>query len=224
MYGNLIRYTPPQAGKAEKFTSYGITLINSITTVGKDTIALATANGFYLLNKQTGNFKQYFTFPSNADTRSNSFIYSMYFPTPDKVWFGTDGGGINLLDLKTGKAVTYSTADGLPSNYIYSILPDNEGHLWLSTDKGLAYITTSPSPTITNIGFLDGLANEFNFMSYTRLKMGTSSMEVPTAQCASTRKTLPVIFTKPPCCSLPSKSRKSHVKRPKRKRFNSTGC
>jgi len=172
MYGNLIRYTPPQAGKTEKFTPYNITLINSITTVGKDTIALATANGFYLLNKQTGNFKQYFTSPSNADTRSNSFIYSMYFPTPDKVWFGTDGGGINLLDLKTGKAVTYSTADGLPSNYVYSILPDNEGHLWLSTDKGLAYITTSPSPAITNIGFLDGLANEFNFMSYTRLRNG----------------------------------------------------
>lgn len=172
MYGNLVRYTPSQAGKAEGFTSYGITLINSITTVSKDTLALATANGLYLLNKQTGNFKQYFTSPSNADTRSNSFIYSMYFPTHDKVWFGTDGGGINLLDLQTGKAVTYSTADGLPSNYVYSILPDNEGHLWLSTDKGLAYITPSPTPEITNIGFLDGLANEFNFMSYTRLRNG----------------------------------------------------
>ena len=148
MYGNLVRYTPSQSGKAEEFTSYGITLINSITQVNKDTLALATANGLYLLNKQAGNFRQYFTSPSNADTRSNSFIYSMYFPSPDKVWFGTDGGGINLLDLKTGKAVTYSTADGLPSNYVYSILPDNEGHLWLSTDKGLAYITPSPTPRL----------------------------------------------------------------------------
>lgn len=172
MYGNLVRYTPSQAGKAEEFTSYDITLINSITQVNKDTLALATANGLYLLDKQTGNFRQYFTSPSNADTRSNSFIYSMYFPAPDKVWFGTDGGGINLLDLKTGKAVTYSTADGLPSNYVYSILPGNKGHLWLSTDKGLAYITPSPTPEITNIGFLDGLANEFNFMSYTRLRNG----------------------------------------------------
>lgn len=172
MYGNLVRYTPSQAGKAEEFTSYDITLINSITQVNKDTLALATANGLYLLDKQTGNFRQYFTSPSNADTRSNSFIYSMYFPAPDKVWFGTDGGGINLLDLKTGKAVTYSTADGLPSNYVYSILPDNKGHLWLSTDKGLAYITPSPTPEITNIGFLNGLANEFNFMSYTRLRNG----------------------------------------------------
>lgn len=172
MYGNLVRYTPSQAGKAEEFTSYDITLINSITQVNKDTLALATANGLYLLDKQTGNFRQYFTSPSNADTRSNSFIYSMYFPAPDKVWFGTDGGGINLLDLKTGKTVTYSTADGLPSNYVYSILPDNKGHLWLSTDKGLAYITPSPTPEITNIGFLDGLANEFNFMSYTRLRNG----------------------------------------------------
>ena len=28
IYGNLIRYTPSQAGKAEQFASYGITLIN----------------------------------------------------------------------------------------------------------------------------------------------------------------------------------------------------
>lgn len=173
MYGNLVRYTPATTPNPAQFATYDITLINSITPVSKDTLALATANGFYLLNKQTGNFRQYFTSPANADTRSNSFIYSMYFPSPDKVWFGTDGGGINLFDLTTGKAVTYSTADGLPSNYIYSILPDNEGRLWLSTDKGLAYITpTSSSPEITNIGFLDGLANEFNFMSYTRLRNG----------------------------------------------------
>lgn len=173
MYGNLIRYTPPAAAKPERFTTYNITLINSITPVSRDTIALATANGFYLLNKQTGESRQYFTTPSNTGTRSNSFIYSMYFPSPDKVWFGTDGGGINLLDLTTGKAITYSTADGLPSNYVYSILPDREGRLWLSTDKGLAYITPiTPSPEITNIGFLDGLANEFNFMSYTRLRSG----------------------------------------------------
>ncbi len=172
MYGELLRYIPPKAGKEESFVPYGIMLINSITCVNKDTLAIATANGFYLLNKRTGIFRQYFSSPSAAGTRSNSFIYSMYFPTADKVWFGTDGGGINLFDLNTGQAVTYSTADGLPSNYIYSIMPDREGHLWLSTDKGLAYITLSPSPAITNIGFLDGLANEFNFMSYTRLRNG----------------------------------------------------
>lgn len=173
MYGDLVRYTPPKAQKPESFTSYNITLINSITPVSKDTMALATANGFYLLDKQTGTYRQYFTSPSNADTRSNSFIYSMHFTDSDKVWFGTDGGGINLFDLKTGKAITYSTADGLPSNYVYSILPDDQGRLWISTDKGLAYINpASSTPEITNIGFLDGLANEFNFMSYTRLRSG----------------------------------------------------
>ena len=147
-------------------------MINSISIVNKDTLAIATANGFYLLNSHTGIFRQYFTAPSFAETRSSSFIYSMYFPTPGKIWFGTDGGGINLFDLKTGKATTFSTANGLPSNYIYSILPDKLGRLWLSTDKGLAYITPLPSPEITNIGFLDGLANEFNFMSFTRLRNG----------------------------------------------------
>lgn len=172
LYGKLVRYVPAKAGQPERFVPYNITLVNSITTVNRDTIAIATTNGFYLLNKRTEVFKHHFSSPPNADTRSNSFIYSMYFPEADKVWFGTDGGGINLLDMRTGKAVTYSTANGLPSNYIYSILPDKEGRLWISTDKGLAYITLSPTPKVTNIGFLDGLANEFNFMSFTRLRDG----------------------------------------------------
>lgn len=172
MYGKLSRYTPVRKSLPEKVTTYDITLINSITAVNKDTMAIATANGFYLLNKNTGFFRHYFAHPSGADTQSNSFIYSMYFPTPSDVWFGTDGGGLNHFDLLTEKAVTYSTANGLPSNYIYSIFPDEHGHLWISTDKGLAHISLSPSFQVSNIGFLDGMANEFNFNAFTRLRSG----------------------------------------------------
>ena len=171
MYGKLMRFSP-KARALEQFETYNITHINSIVSKNKDTLAIASVNGFYLLDKKTGFFRQYFQSPTNAGTRSNSFIYSMYFPSRNKVWFGTDGGGINLFDLKTLKARTYSTEDGLPSNYVYSILPDSQGHIWVSTDKGLAYMTMTSSPEVTNIGFLDGLANEFNFMSFARLKSG----------------------------------------------------
>ncbi|NDV83046.1 two-component regulator propeller domain-containing protein [Bacteroides sp. 51] len=173
MYGNLIKYTPPGKDRKESFTYYNIDLVNSINIVNRDTIAIATVNGFYLLNKHTRIFKHYFSEPRLAGTKSNSFIYSMYFATPNQVWFSTDGGGINLFDLTTEQATTYSTANGLPSNYVYAILPDREGRLWLSTDKGLAYIDPSHAYEITNIGFLEGLANEFNFMSYTQLKDGS---------------------------------------------------
>lgn len=171
-YGNLVRYTPPGKQRKEAFHYYDITLINSIAVVNKDTISLATANGFYLLNKHNGDSKHYFSAPSLLGIKSNSFIYSMYFQSPTQVWFGTDGGGINFFDIKTQKAITYSTADGLPSNYVYGILPDKKGRLWLSTDKGIAYINPTKLPEITNIGFLDGLANEFNFMSFAQLKNG----------------------------------------------------
>lgn len=173
MYGNLVRYTPPGNGRNEAFNYYNITMVNSMNVVNRDTMAIATAHGFYLLDKHTRVYKHYFSTPALAGTRSNTFIYPMYFPSAGKVWFGTDGGGLNLFDLTTEQAITYSTANGLPSNYIYGILPDKEGRLWVSTDKGLAYVNESNPPEITNIGFLEELSNEFNFMAYTRLKDGS---------------------------------------------------
>ena len=138
MYGRLTRYTPPKKGKEESFNYYNLQLINSITPVNKDTIAIATVNGFYLLDKRTGYFKHHFANANEAGTKSNSFIYSMYFPSSDKVWLATEGGGVNYYDINTEKAITYTTNQGLPSNFVYSIQPDDYNRLWLSTDKGLA--------------------------------------------------------------------------------------
>ncbi len=55
----------------------------------------------------------------------------------DTLWIGTCGGGLNRLLLDTGQITCYSTRQGLPNNVIYTITPDNEGCLWLSTNKGL---------------------------------------------------------------------------------------
>lgn len=168
-FGKLVQFTPGGNSSGDNYKYYDIDLINSITEMNADTLAIATVNGFYLLNRNTGNFMHYFSSPEVAGTRSNSFIYSLFFESPQILWFGTDGGGLNRFNMQALKAETFSTAHGLPSNYIYGILPDKQQRLWISTDKGLAIIDLKDNNRITNMGLIDKV-DEFNFMAFASLK------------------------------------------------------
>lgn len=57
----------------------------------------------------------------------------------DTLFIGTFGGGINILQTKTGHFSHITESDGLPNDAIYGILnPGNSGELWFSSNKGLA--------------------------------------------------------------------------------------
>lgn len=95
---------------------------------------------------------------------------------PDKtLWIGTKGGGINRLDLP-GETFSYITTDeGLPNNVVYGILPDDEGNLWCSTNRGLAKLTFQPNAPLQVMPFTarDGLqSNEFNTQAFFKAPNG----------------------------------------------------
>lgn len=54
------------------------------------------------------------------------------------VWIGTEGGGLNRLDPESGDVRVYTTDDGLPHDHVEGIVEDDLGHLWISTNDGLA--------------------------------------------------------------------------------------
>ena len=88
------------------------------------------------------------------------------------LWIGTNGGGLNRMDLQTGKCQVFSTKDGLPNNVIYGILPDDESNLWMSTNKGLSSYNLKKS-SFRNFDYKDGLqSNEFNRGAYCRTSEG----------------------------------------------------
>ena len=52
----------------------------------------------------------------------------------DTLWIATRQG---LSRLKNGKFTTYTVNDGLYSNFVYSIVEDDDGNLWMSCSKGV---------------------------------------------------------------------------------------
>lgn len=111
---------------------------------------------------------------------NNSISCILPDPTnPDKtLWLGTKGGGINRMDIKTGKVRHITTADGLLNDVVYSVLPSNrEGEFWCSTNRGLARLIvrkTEPFEfSITTFTAALGLQdNEFNTNAYFKADNG----------------------------------------------------
>jgi len=95
------------------------------------------------------------------------------------LWVGTKGGGLNRLDIKTGKFIHYQTKDGLPDNVVYGILAESttpakndSGRLWMSTNKGLSRFDIGAG-RFKNFTATDGLQNnEFNLGSYLKTRDG----------------------------------------------------
>ena len=54
-----------------------------------------------------------------------------------EVWLGTLGEGLILYNYNTNKARRYTTADGLSSNTIYSIMRDKLGGTWVCTENDI---------------------------------------------------------------------------------------
>ncbi|WP_420150446.1 two-component regulator propeller domain-containing protein [Spirosoma sp.] len=83
------------------------------------------------------------------------------------LWVGTDCG-LFRLDLRTYRVTKHYTASDsagafrLPNNVIYGILKDNQGYLWLSSNKGLTRFSPSAG-IVRNYDRNDGLqSDEFN--------------------------------------------------------------
>lgn len=80
---------------------------------------------------QNGKIVGFYT--SGNSPLSNNYVMDM-LEHEGKLWLATDGGGINLIDLKTGEFSLLSHFTGnktsLPSNSITKLYKDYHGNLW----------------------------------------------------------------------------------------------
>lgn len=113
--------------------------------------------------------------PKDKTSLSFNSIFTLCFDPAEPakyLWIGTNGGGMDRMDLSTGKFIRYSVKNGLPNDVVYGILPDNANDLWMSTNKGLSCFNTT-NKSFKNYEEKDGLqSNEFNHGVYLRSKKG----------------------------------------------------
>jgi ligand-binding sensor domain-containing protein/AraC-like DNA-binding protein len=117
-----------------------------------------------------------------------------YLPDPDKkgsketvFWIATHGAGLKRLTLSDGRVVSYTTDNGMTTNFIYQFLEDQQGNFWLMSDSGILRVDkreldrfADGSPDMihcTSFGISDGLKsmefdNEFSRNSALKTRNG----------------------------------------------------
>ncbi|MFT3909368.1 MAG: triple tyrosine motif-containing protein [Ferruginibacter sp.] len=142
-----------------------------ITEDGGGYIWIAAVDGLFRFHEADSSWKHYKNDPADDNSLSTTYLFSIepdYLQPSRYLWVGTNGGGLNRFDIATGKSIHYTTKDGLPNDVVYSVLQDELGNIWMSTNKGLSCFNPQKLK-FRNYEVGDGLqSNEFNHNAYCR--------------------------------------------------------
>jgi signal transduction histidine kinase/ligand-binding sensor domain-containing protein/DNA-binding response OmpR family regulator len=126
-------------------------------------------SGLSKINIHTKNNENLDIFNSEGYKPKTNCAYEQEDKT---LWIGTEGQGLFEYDPKTKKSKKYGIAEGLLNEVIYTILPDNNNHIWLSTNNGISRFNLL-TKEIKNFDESDGLqGNEFNYGAALKNKNG----------------------------------------------------
>ena len=135
----------------------------------KKTIAVGTTHGCYRIDKRSLRVSRFF-YPSEFPSVDyNFFVNAMDFQDARHIWIATDGGGLYLYDWQKQQVKNYTISQSLPSNTVYALVKTPIGKVWMSTDKGLAFIDHGK---VTNLNFFKGLEREYKRMAVVRTQDG----------------------------------------------------
>lgn len=168
--GRFINYRP-SADTTNSISS--LYVYYAIQEDSKGNIWVGTWGGLNVLNRRTGKWTQYYHHPEVPGSLSDNYIKSLLIDKNNDVWAATAGGGLNkLIDPEKGIFEHYTIEDGLANNHTYGILQDNEGFIWISTNKGLSKF--DPARILfRNYDRNDGLQdNEFNSGAFYKAEDG----------------------------------------------------
>jgi ligand-binding sensor domain-containing protein/signal transduction histidine kinase/DNA-binding response OmpR family regulator len=128
-------------GKLKRYSSSNSLLSNNtvkvLCTDRKGNLWLGTNQGLNCFNPETEEFEIFLHSKTDTNSIVNNRILSILEASDSKIWIGTEGGGISILNPSTGKFNSITSKDGLPDNVINAIIEDNSGLFWFSTNKGL---------------------------------------------------------------------------------------
>ncbi|WPR73348.1 two-component regulator propeller domain-containing protein [Algoriphagus sp. NG3] len=171
----LYRLTPQPEGDyiVDQFTEkegLSIPMIRSLLQDKQGNLWVGTGKGLNLIRypqlyKSKPEIEVYRNIPGDSTSLSFDYILDMYQTMEGQVYIGTFGGGLNKVIMDGNGNLTFKSfkeEDGLSNNVIKGILEDNDGFLWISTNKGLNKFDPFEG-SFKSYGVTDGLqSNEFS--------------------------------------------------------------
>ncbi len=160
--GKGILLLNPQSGQYRSLTENPLLINASILSItGRDNTVCAgglegVAMIFNIAEKNKAIAEKYsFRNYNDIENVGNNYIYNIYKDSRGRIWFGTDGKGITVLE--NGKLKTFNKDNGLKDDHIYSFIEDDRGNIWFNTEG--AGIYRYNGKTFKNYTAADGISD-----------------------------------------------------------------
>ena len=145
--------------KGDAHRYYPIHDVQAITQLASGQIAVGTAFGLQLITPSNNTVKELNYAPSGV-TDINPFVTHL-LASGLEMWIATDGGGVYVYHLAKHESRQITVANGLPSNYVRSLLKSHDGRIWIATDQGLAFVMPNEPNKVVNVNYCYGLNREY---------------------------------------------------------------
>lgn len=139
---------------------YPVHDVQAITQLATGQIAVGTAFGLKLITPGNDVVKELNYAPSGV-TDVNPFVTHL-LASGLELWIATDGGGVYVYHQAKHESRQITTANGLPSNYVRSLVKGRDGRIWIATDDGLAFMAPDKPDEVFNVNYCYGLNQEYS--------------------------------------------------------------
>lgn len=142
-------------------------MVNDILSDSGGNLWVGTlSNGLFRRNESDRHWTQFLHIPSDCSSIPVNNVLSIFEDSTGRLWITTDGGGFSRYEEETGTFMTFTTADGMPSDVVYKIVEDDAGKFWISTSNGLVRFNPAKGKVLRVYTSSDGLlCNQFNYSS-----------------------------------------------------------
>lgn len=141
--------------KELSFMRYPVHLLTGIAKAGNGEYWLGTTStGIAKWDSKTNRIKNYVSNGFDDNAYWGETVAFVYKDSKANIWSGATG--LNLYSDSVGGFIHYTLEDGLASNHLKGMAEDDQGRLWITSDKGLDCFSI-PEQHFTNYTPADGL-------------------------------------------------------------------
>lgn len=130
-------------------------------------------NGLFRIDAETGEITQYKPDPSTPGSIPHKTVIDIFEDSKNNIWIATTGGGFAKFISQNQTFKPYTVANGFPASTYYKILEDNNGYLWITSNKGLLQF----DPETESVRLFDEksglIPSPFNYRSGYKAEDGT---------------------------------------------------
>ncbi len=119
-----------------------------------------------LVKMDTAGKTTRFMMNSSANSITSNKVISILDDDQGNLWLSTDGGGLNIFNIKNETFIDGNKKFGIASDVVFGVVKQNQNFFWLSTNKGIYEVDVN-AKTSRNFNKWDNLqSQQYNYKAF----------------------------------------------------------